>query len=93
MRELVERFFLKRRHFLGARLEEESGLRQFHAPLLPCEKRRVELLLEILQLPRERRLRQMQFLRRPRDVLMTRDRQEIFEYAKFHLYFLLLCAD
>ena len=86
MRELVERLFLKRRHFLGARLEEESRLRELHAPLLPREERRAELCLELLQLPRERRLRQMQLFRRPRDVLMARDRQEIFEYAKFHCH-------
>ena len=72
--------------FLGARLEEESRLRELHAPLLPREERRAELCLELLQLPRERRLRQMQLFRRPRDVLMARDRQEIFEYAKFHCH-------
>lgn len=84
MRELVERLFFERRHFLSAGLEKKSGLRQLHAPLLPREERRAEFLFEILQLPRERRLRQMQLLRRPRDISVAGNGQKIFEYAKFH---------
>ena len=86
MRELIERLFLKRYHLLSARFEVQSGLCQLHAPLLSREERRAELFLEILQLPRERRLRQMQLLRRPRDVLLARYCQKIFEYTKFHCF-------
>ena len=64
MGELIERLRLDGRHLLGTRLEEKAGLRQLHAAFLAREERRAEFFLEILQPPRERRLRQMKFLSR-----------------------------
>ena len=43
-----------------------------------------EAILEVLQLPRERRLRQVKLLCRPRDIAMARDGQKILEDAQFH---------
>lgn len=84
MSELVERLCLDGRHLLGARLEEEASFRQLHAALLAREERRAKLLLEVLQLPRERRLRQVKLLCRPCDIAMARDGQKILEDAQFH---------
>ena len=62
----------------AARLGEAHGLGG------SLEKGKAELVLEVANLPAQRRLRDVQFQRGARDVLLFRGGDEIAEVAQFH---------
>ncbi len=61
-----------------------ARLGERHLPARPLEERIADLLLQFADLLAERRLRDMQRLRRPREMLMIRDSDEIREVTQFH---------
>lgn len=62
------------------RLREQDG-----AVVLAADKKpRAQLVLQVHNLPRERRLRNVNRLRRLRDALLPRHRKKIPQNAKFH---------
>ena len=61
-----------------------ARLGERHLPARPLEERIADLLLQFADLLAERRLGDVQRLRRPREVLMIRDGDEIREVTQFH---------
>ena len=64
--------------------EHLAGRREGHAPLRALEQARAQLLLQRLDLHRQRRLRQMQALRRPAEVQFFGDGHEVAQVAQLH---------
>jgi hypothetical protein len=61
------------------------GLGQRQMPLGAMEQRHAQFLLERTNLHRQRRLRDMQFLRGPAEVQFLGNHDEIAQVAQFHL--------
>jgi hypothetical protein len=64
--------------------ERGAGRRQLHLPPRSVEQQDPELLLEQLDLPAEGRLRDLHPLRRPPEVTLLGDRNEIAQVAELH---------
>ena len=71
-------------HRLGIGQEGAAGVGQRHAARMAHEQRRVDLLLQRLDLLRQRRLLHVQLLGRARDVAFMGDGDEVAEMAQFH---------
>ena len=81
---LLLRLFCQAENLLRSRLEYQSGFRQLRLALPAHEQLHAQFVLEIRQLPRKRRLRQVKFLRRLGDVLMPGYRHKVLQYAYLH---------
>ena len=64
-------------------LQQDAAVRERQPPAAQKELR-AELLLELMDLPGKRRLRDVQHLGRPGNVFFLRDRQEILQDADLH---------
>ena len=69
---------------LGALEQQRAGGGEPHAAAVPGEQRNAELVLQLLDLPAQRRLRQAQFLGRAADAAGARDLHEIAQLFEFH---------
>ena len=69
---------------LGTLIEQFPGFCQCQAALAPDEERDVQLLLQFLNLRAERRLADVQDLRRFCNIQFLRDRHEVLQCPQFH---------
>lgn len=83
MLEIGQRLVNQGQDFLGMMLQQDAAVRECQPPAAQ-KKLRAELLLELVDLPGKRRLRDVQHLGRPGDILFLRDRQEILQDADLH---------
>lgn len=82
--EVLLRPLRKRHDLLRAALQQHSVLGQDYIVAAAREELHAKLRLQIGDLPRQRRLRHMQLLRRAGEVLLPRNGQEISQYTKLH---------
>ena len=71
-------------HGFGVGQERAAGVGQRHATRMAHEQLGVDLALQRLDLLAERRLLHVELLRRPRDVALAGDGDEVAEMAQFH---------
>lgn len=87
-RAVVADFLARLMHQLGDRLgaleQLRAGAGEADAAAVTGEQRHAEFVLELLDLPAERRLRQPQFLRRAVDAAGTSDLDEVSQFAQLH---------
>ena len=83
-RYLALRLVEQRRDFLGALAQQHPFLGQRNLAAAAHEEPAAKLVLKLLDLARERRLRYMQILRRARYALLARDGEKILKNAQFH---------
>ena len=70
--------------FARLSLEHLARFGELDAAPDPCEQLHADIFFELVNLPAERRRRDVQHARRPADVLVLRDGDEIAQVTQFH---------